>query len=137
VLTDQIDRGFKNIFTDAYKGIDVAVARKAEFSGQMTGATAGLPESLIAEVRGVNGVAEAYGYVTGMGAVAVNGKVVSTGGSPTLFFSDTPSDFSNTAYVQGGPPKASGEVSVIQKLAKDQNLRLGSVIDVIAPGGSE
>ena len=137
VLSDQIDKGFKNIFTDAYKGIDVAVARKAEFSGQMTGATAGLPESMIDEVRGVDGVAEAYGYVTGMGAVAVDGKVVSTGGSPTLFFSDAPSDISNTAYVQGGPPKASGEVSVIQKLAKDQDLRLGSVIDVIAPGGSD
>ena len=38
VLSDQIDRGFKNIFTDAYKGIDVAVTRKAKFSGEMTGA---------------------------------------------------------------------------------------------------
>ena len=108
VLSDQIDRGFKNIFTDAYKGIDVTVTRKAEFSGQMTGASAGLPESLIEEVRGVDGVAEAYGYVTGMGAVAVDGKVVSTGGSPTLFFSDAPTDFSNTTYVQGGAAQAAG-----------------------------
>jgi len=137
VLTDQIDRGFKNIFTDAYKGIDVAVARKAEFSGQMTGASAGLPESLIEEVRGVDGVAEAYGYVTGMGAVAVDGKVVSTGGSPTLFFSDAPTDFSNTRYVQGGRPKQPGEVAVIEKLVKDEDVRLGSVIEVVAPGGSE
>jgi len=137
VLSDQIDRGFKNIFTDAYKGIDVAVTRKAKFSGEMTGATAGLPESTIAQVRGVNGVAEAYGFVTGTGAVAVNGKVVSTGGSPTLFFSYAPSDISNTTYVQGGPPTAPGEVSIIQKLATDQKLHLGSVIDVIAPGGSD
>jgi putative ABC transport system permease protein len=137
VLSDQIDRGFKNIFTDAYKGIDVTVTRKVKFIGQMTGATAGLPESMIAQVKGVNGVAEAYGYVTGSGAVAVNGKVVSTGGSPTLFFSDAPSDFTNTTYVQGARPAAPGEVSVIQKLAKDQNLHLGSVIEVIAPGGSE
>jgi len=137
VLSDQIDRGFKNIFTDAYKGIDVAVARKAKFSGQMTGATAGLPESMIAQVKGVSGVAGAYGFVTGTGAVAVNGKVVSTGGSPTLFFSYAPSDISNTTYVQGGPPTATGEVSIIQKLATDQKLHLGSVIDVIAPGGSD
>ena len=41
VLTDQIDRGFKQIFTDAYKGIDVTVTRKAEFTGQLTGATRG------------------------------------------------------------------------------------------------
>jgi len=137
VLSDQIDRGFKNIFTDAYKGIDVAVTRKVKFSGQMTGATAGLPEATLAQVRGVDGVSEAYSFVTGMGAVAVNGKVVSTGGSPTLFFSYAPSDISNTTYVQGGPPKAPGEVSVIQKLATDQKLHVGSVIEVIAPGGSE
>ena len=29
VLTDQIDNGFKQIFTDAYKGTDVTVTRKA------------------------------------------------------------------------------------------------------------
>jgi putative ABC transport system permease protein len=137
VLSDQIDRGFKNIFTDAYKGIDVTVTRKAKFSGEMTGATAGLPESMVAQVKGVNGVAGAYGYVTGAGAVAVNGKVVSTGGSPTLFFSYAPGDISNTTYAQGGPPTATGEVAIVQKLAKDQNLHVGSVIDVITPGGSE
>jgi putative ABC transport system permease protein len=137
VLSDQIDRGFKNIFTDAYKGIDVSVTRKVKFSGEMTGATAGLPEAMVAKVRNVNGTAAAYGYVAGSGAVAVNGKVVSTGGSPTLFFSYAPGDVSNTTYVEGGPPKASGEVSIVQKLAKDQKLHVGSVIDVIAPGGSD
>jgi len=137
VLSDQIDRGFQDIFTDAYKGIDVTVTRKTEFSGQMTGASAGLPESLTEEVRGVDGVAEAYGYVTGMGAVAVDGEVVSTGGSPTLFFSDAPTDFTNTTYVQGGRPERPGEVAVIEKLVKDKDLRLGSVIEVVAPGGSE
>ena len=33
VLTDQIDRGFKQIFSDAYKGTDVTVTRKASFTG--------------------------------------------------------------------------------------------------------
>ena len=46
VLSDQIDRGFKDIFTDAFKGIDVTVTRKAKFTGQLTGATEGLPQSL-------------------------------------------------------------------------------------------
>ena len=44
VLTDQIDRGFKEVFTDAYKGTDVTITRKAEFSGQLTGAMEGLPQ---------------------------------------------------------------------------------------------
>jgi putative ABC transport system permease protein len=137
VLSDQIDSGFKNIFTDAYKGIDVTVTRKAKFSGEMTGATAGLPESTVAQVKAVNGVADAYGSVAGMGAVAVDGKVISTGGSPTLFFSYAPGDVSNATYVQGGHPAAPGQVAIIQKLAKDENLGIGSRIDVITPGGSE
>ena len=39
VLTDQIDKGFQQIFTDAYKGVDVTVTRKPAFTGsQMSGA---------------------------------------------------------------------------------------------------
>ena len=91
VLTDQIDRGFEQIFTDAYKGIDVTVTRKADVHRRQVSSTiAGLPESLVQKVQGVDGVAAAVGYVTGAGAVAVDGKVVGTGGAPTLFFSYSP-----------------------------------------------
>jgi len=137
VLSDQIDRGFKNIFTDAYKGIDVTITRKAKFNSGMSAATEGLPESLEQTVREVDGVAEAHGFVTGMGAVAVDGKVVSTGGAPTLFFSAVPTDISNTSYVAGGLPEGPGEVSVIQKLAQDEQLDIGSTLTVVTPGGSE
>ena len=137
VLSDQIDRGFTNIFAEAYKGIDVTVTRKAKFTSQLSGATEGLPESLQQTIRGVDGVSEAYGYVTGQGAIAVRGKVVSTGGAPTLFFSAVPTDVSNTSYVEGTLPTKPGEVSVIQKLAQDKDLGVGSRVTVITPGGSE
>jgi putative ABC transport system permease protein len=137
VLSDQIDRGFKNIFTDAYKGIDVTVTRKAKFTSQMSGSTEGLPQSLEQTVRGVDGVADAYGYVAGTGAIAVRGKVVSTGGAPTLFFSAVPPDMSNTTYVKGALPKLPGEVSIVQKLAQDKNLDVGSTLTVVTPGGSQ
>ena len=137
VLNDQIDRGFTNIFTDAYKGIDVTVTRKAKFASGMSAASEGLPESLEQTVRDVDGVAEAYGFVTGMGAIAVRDKVVSTGGAPTLFFSAVPTDISNTSYVTGGLPDDPGEVSVIQKLAQDEDLDIGSTLTVVTPGGSE
>jgi putative ABC transport system permease protein len=137
VLSDQIDRGFKNIFTDAFKGIDVTVTRKAKFTSQLSSATEGLPQSLEQTVRNVDGVAEAYGYVTGLGAIAVRGEVVSTGGAPTLFFSAVPVDISNTSYVTGGIPQQPGEVSIIQKLAQDKNLDVGSTLTVVTPGGSE
>jgi putative ABC transport system permease protein len=139
VLTDQIDKGFKQIFTDAYKGIDVTVARKTAFTetGGSGGGTVALPQSLVAQVKAVPGVAEAAGYAAGAGAVAVNGKVVSTGGAPTLFFSTAPSDISQTTYVQGSRPTQAGEVAIIRKLAVDKKLTIGSPLTVIGSQGTQ
>ena len=108
VLTDQIDKGFKQIFTDAYKGIDVTLTHKTAFTDQQSSALGGLPISLVDKVKAVPGVAEAAGSVGGMGAVAVNGKVVATGGAPTLFYSSVPQTLSQTTYVQGSEPSSTG-----------------------------
>ena len=124
VLTDQIDKGFQQIFSDAYKG--------------MTSGTAGLPQSLVATVRAVPGVGTAVGYVMGVGAVAVDGKVVGTGGSPTLFYSYTPDmqKLQPNTYVRGSPPVRSGEVGIIEKLATDSRLGVGSKLQIITPAGA-
>ena len=137
VLSDQIDRGFQQIYNDAYKGTDVTITPKTEFTGQMTGAAAGLPQSMVGQVKAVNGVAEATGYVAAQGAVAVNGKAVKTRGAPTLFFSYAPGDASATSYVTGGPPSKPGDIGIIEKLAKDQKLTVGSPISVITATGAE
>ncbi len=137
VLTDQIDRGFKEIFTDAYKGTDVTITRESPFSGQLTGAAEGLPQDMVDQVRAVDGVAEAFGYVSGMGAVAVDGEVVETGGAPTLFYSYSPTEIAPPQYVEGHPPERPGEVAVIQKLAQDKDLGPGSGITVVTDAGGQ
>ena len=139
VLTDQIDRGFTTIFADAYNGIDATISRKPSFTGgQMVGATQGLPASLVDDVRAVDGVGKADGYINGAGAVAVNGKLVQTGGAPTLFFSVSKDTIDNSStYVQGAKPDAPGEVSIVEKLATEQGLSLGSKLTVITDAGSE
>ena len=139
VLTDQIDKGFQQIFTNAYKGVDVTVTRKPSFTGaQVSSTVSGLPESLVQTVKGVDGVATAVGYVAGSGAVAVNGKVVGTGGAPTLFFSYSPGmeQLQPNTFISGAPPARSGEVGIIQKLANDSDLGVGSTIQVITQTGS-
>ena len=140
VLTDQINHGFQNIFSAAYKGIDVTVTRKAEFTGTFSGASAGLPQTMVAQVDAVPGVAVASGSIAGQGAVAVNGKVAATGGSPTLFFSTTPQsarEFSgSTAYVEGTPPVRSGDLAISEKFAQDKKLTIGSPLTVITQEGT-
>jgi putative ABC transport system permease protein len=136
VLTDQIDRGFEQIFTDAYEGVDVTITRKAAFGTDTTGISEGLPAAMIREVREVEGVALAEGYVAGVGAVAIDGEVVQTGGAPTLFFSYTPTAVGTTTYVEGGPPEQPGDIGIIQKLAGDEDLGVGAPITVITDQGS-
>ncbi len=137
VLTDQIDKGFKQIFSAAYKGIDVSVTHKTAFTGDQTSASAGLPQALVDKVKAVSGVADAAGSAGGTGAVAVNGKVVATGGAPTLFYSEVAGTLSQTTYVQGSPPSQPGEVSIISKLASDKNLSVGSPLTVITSQGTQ
>ena len=90
---------------------------------------------MVEQVEAVDGVSEVFGYVAGMGAVAVDGKVVETGGSPTLFFSYSPNDIAPPQYTEGRPPEQPGEVAVIEKLAQDKKLTPGSPITVITDGG--
>lgn len=136
VLTDQIHRGFDDIYGEAYKGTDVTITHRTEFSSSYSVASEALPESLVDEVRAVDGVKTVSGYVSGMGAVAVDGKVVGTSGAPTLFFSYAPSEISQTAYRQGGPPSDDGEIGIIEKLARDKDLTIGSRLTVITDSGS-
>ncbi len=135
VFTDQINRAFDEIFTEAYKGTDVTITRKMSFTSQLSQALTGLPESMVEDVRAVDGVAEAYGYVQGQGAVAVDGEVVETGGSPTLFFSYVPSELSATAYVDGAGPTGPGELGIGKKFAEEKGLSLGSKVTVITDTG--
>ncbi|MBN2204207.1 MAG: ABC transporter permease [Thermoleophilia bacterium] len=136
VFTDQIDRAFDEVFTEAYSGTDVTITRKASFTSQFSQALAGLPESMVDDVRAVDGVGEAYGYIAGQGAIALDGEVVETGGSPTLFFSYVPSEISATSYVDGEPPAQTGDLGISQKFAEDEGLAPGSSVTVITDTGA-
>jgi len=136
VFTDQISRAFDQIYTEAYKGTDVTITPKVSFTSEFSGASAGLPESMVADVRAVDGVKEVNGYVAGQGAIAIKGRVVKTGGSPTLFFSYAASETSASTYVDGAPPTKAGEVGIVRKIAEDQKLTIGSPLTVIADTGA-
>ena len=136
VFTDQINKAFEQIYTEAYKGTSVTITHKSSFTSNYSTALAGLPESMVKDVRSVDGVKEANGYISGMGAIAVDGKVVQTGGSPTLFFSYVPSELSATSYVEGKPPAKTGEIGIVKGLATDEKLGIGSPVTVITDTGS-
>src|SRR5580700_9871266 len=82
VLTDTLHNTFNTLFGHVYQNIDFEVRGKAAFtdSSGTTAARKAIPESLLAPVRGVTGVASAEGSVTGYAQfVAHDGKAITTG----------------------------------------------------------
>jgi putative ABC transport system permease protein len=126
VLTDQITGAFDEIFEKANEGVDVVLSRREAFRSQEGASVGPIPDSLVATVRGVDGVAAAEGVVQDLASVVVDGEFVSSvGGAPNLVFSTPSERFQTNQLVAGAFPKASGEIAVDVDLAKREKLDVG------------
>ena len=114
VLTDSIDQAFDKIFTDIRKGSNAVISGKSAFDlSEGSGVTEPtFDESLLEEVRAVDGVAEAEGSVDSdtTQLIGDDGKAVVFGGAPNLgFLEQTPTRVSTAdagrrgvAWAEGG-----------------------------------
>src|ERR1700726_3382758 len=85
VLTDTLHNTFSQLFGSIYSKIDFQVRGVAQLGSGGNAVRNELPESLLATVRGVPGVAAADGQVTGFAQfIGHSGKAIQTGGAPTL-----------------------------------------------------
>jgi len=141
VLTDQINNGFADIYDQAYALVDVVVSPKVEFDSAASayGPVGFLPESLVDEVRAVDGVAAAEGYVYGLGSVVIDGKPISTGGAPTIVYSYSAElgTFEADKYVEGVPASGPGEAGIIKSLADKEKLKVGDTMGLTTEAGVE
>jgi putative ABC transport system permease protein len=119
VLTDTMNSGFDTIFSRSYQNADVVITGKAVFdnaNGNTVEAPT-IPESLLGKVQKLPDVALAAGSVTTdtLKLIGKDGKVIATGGAPSLGFSVTPSgqSFNPTKLTAGAWP--SGREIVIDK----------------------
>lgn len=135
VLTDQIDSGFKDIYQSAYRNIDVVVMPKPAFGQTFSNGDQTIPRSLLATVRGVDGVKIADPGYQAMSTVVVNGKAVKTGGAPTLVFSDASAQLSSVTYYQGEPPQKKGEVAINRGGAEKTGVGIGDTIGLATQNG--
>ncbi|MDX6555368.1 MAG: putative transport system permease protein [Miltoncostaeaceae bacterium] len=126
VLTDQIRHAFDDIFVEANEGIDVIVSTKPAFESQQSPDAGPLPESLVARVGAVDGVARVEGQVLATGALVVDGKYLgSKGGAPSLVVSSSPDPVGTTKVVDGSIPDAPGEIAVDDDMADSKDLSVG------------
>ena len=137
VLTDTLQNTFNTLFGNIYAKVDFQVRGVAQL-GSGAGATRNeLPESLLATIRQVPGVAAADGQVTGYAQfVAKNGKAIATGGgAPTIGVAyDLDQRISPLRLIAGGPPTTPDDVVMDAGTATKYGFTAGQRVRIISAG---
>ncbi|MES1246830.1 MAG: ABC transporter permease, partial [Actinomycetota bacterium] len=143
ILTDTIKAAFGTVFTTVYKNTDAVVTGKSAIGGNANNGDAvpSLPESLVAKIRNLPGVAAAEGGIGDTAQlVGRDGKVINVGGAPSLAFSvadNGKSTFNPLTLVTGRYPDKAGEVAIDEHTASSKHYKPGDTIGVIARGPTE
>ena len=140
ILTDTINSGFDTIFSQSYKNADIVITGKAAFdnaNGNTVEAPT-IPESLLPKVQKLPDVSLAAGSVTtdSLKLIGKDGKVISSGGAPTLGFSVTPAGqpFNPTKLTEGSWPRGNDEIVIDKATAAANGFGVGDRIGVQAFG---
>jgi putative ABC transport system permease protein len=138
VLTDTLHDTFNTLFGHVYQNVDFEVRGKAVFADNSGGGAVrnAIPESILASVRGVPGVAAAEGSVTGYAQfVAPDGKAITTGGAPTLGLSyDPDQQISSLQLVNGRPPTTPHDVVMDAGTAQKYHFAIGEHVRALLAG---
>jgi putative ABC transport system permease protein len=142
VLTDTIGRTFQNLFADVNAGTDAYVRGKATIANEDgDDSRSRLPASVLADVRGVDGVAAAEPSIQGYAQiVGKDGKALGNPGqgAPTLGgnWSDN-ADLNPFTLVTGRAPRADDEVVIDKASADKAELAVGDATTVLVKAGAE
>ena len=140
VLTDAIDKAFKNIFTEQYQGTDAVISGKQAIRFEGEGSERpSIPASLLPEVRQQPSVAAATGLVVDATAAKIldkEDKVVDTGGAPAFGFGV---DFSQARFnplklKSGRWPSSESEVAIDAGTADEVGYKVGDMVKVASLG---
>jgi len=139
VLTDTMTRAFDRIIEGGTAGIDLLVRRENAFTGQMASGAAEerepMPESVLAEVEVVPGVARAVGDVIGYAQIVDprTGDVIGTFGPPTA--ASSWNDLSGFELDEGGrPPEGPDEVVLDKNTAESHGIAVGTTVRILFEG---
>ncbi len=136
VLTDTLHNTFTTLFGHVYENVDFQVRGVAAFGTNGGAVRKPIPQSLVAEVRAVPGVAVAEGSVSGYAQfVAHDGKAITTGGAPTLGLSfDPDARLSSLHVVEGTGPSSPDQVVMDAGTAHKYHFTVGDRVRVLLAG---
>jgi putative ABC transport system permease protein len=134
VLTDTLHNTFSNLFGTVYSKIDFQVRGVAQLGSGANATRNELPESLLATVRGVPGVAAAEGEASGYAQfIAPDGKAIANGSAPNLSVTFDPDpQLSSLHLIAGGPPTTSDDVVMDAATAQKYGFTVGQRVRILS-----
>jgi putative ABC transport system permease protein len=146
VLTDTALASFDDLFGQAYANIDVVVQAHQAFNPTEGGSGGGgggqelnpVPESILPRVQAVPGVRYAEGSVQSLAQIIdpATGKVIQSGGAPTIGSSWSPNLSAFTLVEGGSPPAGAHQVAIDLGTATDHGLTVGQQVRIVTPTGT-
>lgn len=134
VLTDTIKAAFDELFTAQNRGADAIVSAKKAVDSDFTRPPA-LPDEVVERIRALPQVRNAAGQLNDIAAVVgKDGKVVRSGGAPTVAATFMPPPFTAITVETGRPPRGATEIALDADTAEEQGFAVGDRVKVAAAG---
>jgi putative ABC transport system permease protein len=134
VLTDTIQKAFDEIFASGTKGADVVVSGREQVETDFT-MPRPLDTQVLDEIRQLPEVRQVAGQINDVAAiVGKDGKVVSTGGAPTIAATWMPKPFTPLGIRAGHEPRGPDEVAMDVSTADKEGYEVGDSVTVAAGG---
>ena len=138
VFSDTIRGSFDRLFANAYENTDAFVRSSNVIEGDFGAESRDrLPDSIIAEIRTLPGVAEAEGDIQGFARIATSdGTVIGQQGPPKFGGVFIESQSSPWAIVEGAPAVGPEQVVIDRRSAKDGKIAVGDSVIVTGIAGA-
>ncbi len=138
VLTESVRAQFDTLFAEINAGIDLQIRGKERFdAGQFGGNTAApVPESLVEQIRAVDGVEDAAGTINGFAViVGDDGEPVNEQGPPVGINWPDVEDVNTLLLVEGRPPEADEEIAIDVDALDRAGYAIGDQVPIVTPLG--
>ncbi len=137
VLTDTLHDTFTSLVSSAYQHIDFEVRGEAVLNSGDNAVRNPIPESLLAKVRRVPGVAQAAGSVSGYAQFVSDGNAISNGGATDGISFEPEKHLSAFQLTQGKAPTSSDDVAMDLATAQREHFKIGEGVRILLPSSPE
>ncbi len=137
VLTDTLHDTFTSLVSNAYQHIDFQVRGQAVLNNGNNTVRDPIPESLLAKVRRVPGVAQAAGSVSGYAQYVSDGNAIGNGGATDGISFDPEKQLSPFQLVEGNAPSSPEDVAMDVATAHRDHFVVGERVRILLPSSPE